>query len=87
MSEFNKELDVDPSEAQDPAGVGASPGQALLVPPPSKVRASVVRLPGQWFILATAQELGKKPLEKMLLGIPLVLFRDGNGRPGALLDR
>lgn len=61
--------------------------QALLAPPPSKVRASVVKLPGQWFIVATAEELTKKPIEKMLLGIPLVLFRDGNGRPGALVDR
>ena len=61
--------------------------QALLAPPQAKVRASVVQLPGHWFVVATAKELAQKPTAKMLLGVPLVLFRDGNGQPGALLDR
>jgi phenylpropionate dioxygenase-like ring-hydroxylating dioxygenase large terminal subunit len=61
--------------------------QAILAPPAAKVRASVVRLPGHWFIIATSKELAQKPLQKMLLGVPMVVFRDEEGRPGALLDR
>lgn len=63
------------------------PAHALLAPPPAKVRASVARLPGHWFVLCLAEELGRKPLARTLLGVPLVLFRDGEGRPGALIDR
>ncbi|EYF06216.1 aromatic ring-hydroxylating dioxygenase subunit alpha [Chondromyces apiculatus] len=63
------------------------PVRALLAPPQAKVRASVVRLPGQWFIVAMASELQRKPIARMLLGMPLVLFRDGEGHPGVLLDR
>jgi phenylpropionate dioxygenase-like ring-hydroxylating dioxygenase large terminal subunit len=97
MSEPNKDMDgehgrpelqdtPDTRDTQD-SHTYLVPAQALLGPPAAKVRASVVKLPGQWFILTTARELGKKPLEKMLMGIPLVLFRDDKGRPGALLDR
>jgi phenylpropionate dioxygenase-like ring-hydroxylating dioxygenase large terminal subunit len=49
--------------------------------------ASVVRLPHSWFILCTSRELGREPLARKLQGTPLVLFRDGEGRPRALLDR
>jgi len=63
------------------------PAGALLAPPRAKVRASVVRLPGHWFIVATSKELGAKPIARTLMGVPLVLFRDGEGKPGALLDR
>lgn len=61
--------------------------QNILAPPAAKVQASVVRLPGHWFAVATSRELKERPLAKMLLGVPLVLFRDEQGRPGALLDR
>jgi phenylpropionate dioxygenase-like ring-hydroxylating dioxygenase large terminal subunit len=63
------------------------PSQAMLAPLGKKGHTSVVRLPGQWFILATAKELRRRPIAKMLLGVPLVLFRDAKGQPGALLDR
>ena len=59
----------------------------LLQPPQTKGRASVVRLPRHWFILCTSAELRKKPLARTLQGVPMVLFRDGQGKPGALLDR
>jgi len=48
---------------------------------------SVVSLPNQWFILAASSELKSVPLARMLMGTPLVLFRDANGKAGALLDR
>ena len=47
----------------------------------------MVRLPQHWFILCTSRELGTRPLARTLQGTPLVLFRDGRGRPAALLDR
>src|SRR6478752_1870080 len=59
----------------------------LLQAPQTKGHASVVRLPRQWFIVATSDELKNKPIARMLQGVPLVLFRDGEKRAGALLDR
>lgn len=47
----------------------------------------VVRLQNQWFILARSEELREQPLERMLHGVPMVLFRDGSGRASALADR
>jgi len=75
------------AEVEGEGGEALVPAQALLAPPAAKVRASVVRLPGHWFIVATASELDERPIAKVLLGVPLVLFRDGEGRPGALVDR
>jgi phenylpropionate dioxygenase-like ring-hydroxylating dioxygenase large terminal subunit len=63
------------------------PPPALLRPPAARGRASVVQLPGHWFALGRSGELGRRPLQKTLFGTPLVLFRDGDGRPAALLDR
>ncbi|HJU17055.1 MAG TPA: aromatic ring-hydroxylating dioxygenase subunit alpha [Stellaceae bacterium] len=40
-----------------------------------------------WYIAAWADELGAAPLARRILGDPLVLFRDGAGRVGALFDR
>ncbi len=50
----------------------------LLTPP--RVRRA-------WYILCASHELGRAPLLRHLYGTPLVLFRDGEGRAGALLDR
>jgi phenylpropionate dioxygenase-like ring-hydroxylating dioxygenase large terminal subunit len=61
---------------------------APLAPLRTKNRYSVVRLPGQWFVLATSEELGRdRPLARTLMGTPLVLFRDAQGRAATLLDR
>jgi phenylpropionate dioxygenase-like ring-hydroxylating dioxygenase large terminal subunit len=92
MSAQGVKPQLEDAEAPIGEGQGPPPGSApaqlsLLAPPAAKVRASVVRLPGHWFIVATAQELRRTPLSRTLLGVPLVLFRDDNGRPGALLDR
>lgn len=51
------------------------------------LRASVVRLAHQWFIACAADELRERPLALRLQGTPLVLYRDANGEPRALLDR
>ena len=59
----------------------------ILQPPQTKGHASVLRLARQWFIVATSGELSRKPIGRTLQGTPLVLFRDGEGKAGALLDR
>lgn len=40
-----------------------------------------------WYILAKSRELKHAPIARTLFGTPLVLFRDENGRAGALVDR
>ena len=56
-----------------------APNPSGLLRPP-QVRAA-------WYILCTSQELGQRPLPRTLFGTPLVLFRNAEGAPGALLDR
>lgn len=40
-----------------------------------------------WYILAASKDVGTKPRQVVLNGLPLVLFRDTRGRSIALLDR
>lgn len=40
-----------------------------------------------WLIAAQAQEVGARPLARVVNGVPLVLYRDGEGRVVALEDR
>jgi phenylpropionate dioxygenase-like ring-hydroxylating dioxygenase large terminal subunit len=61
--------------------------RALLAPPQTKGRASVVRLMNHWFVACLSRELRDRPISRTIMGIPMVLFRDDQGRPGALLDR
>lgn len=64
-------------------------------PPPSVPRLgssasghhSVVRLADQWFIACESRSLRDRPRAATVQDVPLVLFRDGAGRPGALEDR
>ncbi len=58
-----------------------------LGPPQTRGHMSVARLAGYWYIACRARELGDAPLRRKLLGIPIVLFRGGQGAVGALLDR
>ena len=81
----------------DPVAEPVEPGSALRpvesaspVVPVSALtrgRVSVVRLPDQWFIVATSAQLKRKPLPVTLQGVPLVLFRNEAGQAAALLDR
>jgi phenylpropionate dioxygenase-like ring-hydroxylating dioxygenase large terminal subunit len=48
---------------------------------------SVVQLPEHWYVLCLSRELEDRPISRTLMGRPLVLFRDGNGRAAVLLDR
>lgn len=50
-------------------------------------RKNVVRLLDAWYVACTSEELRRAPLPRMVLGVPLVLFRGAHGEPGALLDR
>lgn len=40
-----------------------------------------------WSPLALSRRLKAQPMRLVLAGEPIVLFRDGSGRPGALIDR
>lgn len=40
-----------------------------------------------WYVAAWAAEVGKAPLGRTLLGVPLVLYRSETGQPHALRDR
>ncbi len=60
---------------------------ARLTPPPTKRHVSVARLGRHWYVACRAPELRARPLARVVLGIPLVLFRDADGRAAALLDR
>lgn len=62
------------------------PGDAILAPP-SGGHVSVVRLADYWYIACRSRELRRAPRNRRILGVPLVLFRDGAGRAAALLDR
>ncbi len=58
-----------------------------LAPPATKPVTSVVRLADQWYIACTSRELRQAPLKRVVLGVPLVVFREGDGRAATLLDR
>lgn len=65
---------------------GSSSPQGGLVPL-RRGRASVVRIPDHWFIVAESSELGARPIERELFGTKLALFRGPGGAAAALLDR
>lgn len=50
-------------------------------------RYSVAFAREYWYVACRSRELGSRPRATTLLGVPLVLFRDAERRPAALLDR
>jgi len=56
-------------------------------PPSIKGHTSVAHVADDWYIVCESQQLRDKPIAATLLNTPLVVFRDGNGIAGALLDR
>ncbi|MEW6474090.1 MAG: aromatic ring-hydroxylating dioxygenase subunit alpha [Actinomycetota bacterium] len=59
-----------------------------MPPRPSSGRTSAVDLPDEWYVACLASELGRRrPLARTVLGTPLCLFRDGDGRAAAMVDR
>jgi phenylpropionate dioxygenase-like ring-hydroxylating dioxygenase large terminal subunit len=48
---------------------------------------SIPKLPDSWFVACRSTQLRAGPRPFTLQGVPMVLFRDGAGRPGALEDR
>ena len=61
--------------------------QDKLSPPETKGHVSVARLARFWYVACQSADLTDKPLARDVLGVPLVLFRDGAGQAVALLDR
>ena len=62
------------------------PTAPILSPPESRRHVSVARLGRYWYIACQSRELTGRPLQRTILGIPLVLFRSATG-PAAVLDR
>ncbi len=58
-----------------------------LTPPATRGHTSVARLPAFWYVACQSRELGTQPTRRTILGIPIALFRNGQGQIGALLDR
>src|SRR5579871_2582566 len=44
-------------------------------------------LRNEWYVASLSRELADRPLQRVLLGEPLALFRTASGRATALLDR
>jgi phenylpropionate dioxygenase-like ring-hydroxylating dioxygenase large terminal subunit len=59
----------------------------VLAPPDTKATPSVARVSAAWYVACTSKELRRKPLQRTILGIPMVIFRAGSGAVGAMLDR
>lgn len=76
-------VDSEDAEGSAQAAASGSPVLAEL----TRGRVSVVRPMAAFYIACTSAELGKTPLARSILGLPLVLFRDGEGKASALLDR
>ncbi len=55
-----------------------TPTNALLQPP--RVRRG-------WYIVARSRDVRARPVQRRLFGLPLVVFRDGRGDVGVLVDR
>src|SRR5919197_3616893 len=57
--------------------------------PPAAPRGhySVAKLPDHWFIACSSRDLRRRTLAVTIQGVPIVLFRRADGRPGALEDR
>lgn len=66
-------------------------GQLPLAPhlraPDTKPKVSVARCTDYWYVACASRSLRKTPLAITILGMPLVVFRSSDGKPGALLDR
>ncbi|MEE2828428.1 MAG: aromatic ring-hydroxylating dioxygenase subunit alpha [Myxococcota bacterium] len=50
-------------------------------------QSSAVYLPAYWYVICESRELRRRPIKRTFMGLPLVLFRDGEGRAAALVDR
>ena len=49
--------------------------------------SSAARILDDWYVACFSTELSKKPLARVVCGVPLVLFRTAGGEAAALLDR
>ena len=50
-------------------------------------RKNVFRVLDAWYVACLSSDLKKAPLSRLVLGVPLCLWRQGDGRPAAVLDR
>lgn len=61
--------------------------EQALVPLKTKGHLSVAHVRDDWYPVSLSRDLKREPRPAMLFGVPLAIFRDTDGRPGAVLDR
>jgi len=61
--------------------------EPTLRPPATKGRASVARVSRAWYVACRSDQLAAAPLSRVVLGVPIALYRDRSGAAAALLDR
>ena len=59
----------------------------VFSPPATKPNVSVMPVPNAWYVACTSKELKRRPLKRVVLGIPVALFRTKSGTAAALIDR
>jgi phenylpropionate dioxygenase-like ring-hydroxylating dioxygenase large terminal subunit len=64
-------------------------GEIRMPEASSQTSASAIPSPGRqfWYIACPSSQLQQQPLAARVFDVDLALFRDAQGRPGALLDR
>lgn len=70
-----------------PGAVRDSVVTTVQLRPPEARGSSVARVSKAWYVACASGDLGAKPIQRTILGLPMVLFRGTGGVPGALLDR
>ena len=58
-----------------------------ILAPVTQRPVSVARIANAWYVACFSRELKRRPISRMILGQPVVLFRGANGKASALLDR
>jgi phenylpropionate dioxygenase-like ring-hydroxylating dioxygenase large terminal subunit len=48
---------------------------------------TLLKVSQAWYVACASEDLGRGPIQRTILGTPLVLFRSEGGKPAALLDR
>ena len=77
----------EPPSDFDPEGAPRSEAPTVPLAGLVRAKARVAHPMRHWYIAATSAEITRGPVGSTVLGVPMVVFRDGAGRAGALLDR
>lgn len=59
----------------------------VMTAPATKGHVSVARVTRAWYVACRSEQLATAPVARTILGVPVVVYRDAQGVPGALIDR